>query len=165
MENKINEELTKIRFTSQDELKRYTSSVQMLIQDYEQYLYEMNNYDKFEQNKIKQWRNKLYQIIQENKDIPERMENFDELEGTVKVIHRQVKKADINQQLLDKSTLKLMGLNYTSGDVEKALIDTKKKIKENQKKERNEIFLIMIAFIIFIFVCFLILFDKFVSRK
>lgn len=47
-----------------------------------------------------------------------------------------MKKADINQKLLDKSTLKLIGLNYTNLDIEEILNNSQKKIKEKKKKER-----------------------------
>lgn len=165
MEDRINEGLKRTVFSSQDELKRYTTSMQSMIQEYEQNLYETDGYNKVEREKIKQWRDELYVIVQRNRDIPESNDSLDELERTVRVVHRQVSKADTNQKLLDKGTLKLMGLNYTNMDIEKALEDGRRKLRESKKKERSEVLLIIGAFIAFVSVCFLIIFDKFVSRK
>ncbi|AFM99448.1 hypothetical protein KMI_09g15230 [Encephalitozoon hellem] len=163
MEEKINTELSRTEFSSQEDLKKHISLVQAMVRDYEKDLYEKGKYDDSAKSKVRDWRDKLYKVAQEHKDISENAENLDELESTVKLVHRQIGKADTNQQILGKSTLKLMGLNYTSSDIEKALVDTRRKLKENQRQERTEVFLVLAALLIFILVCMLILFDKFVS--
>ncbi|ADM12675.1 uncharacterized protein Eint_111760 [Encephalitozoon intestinalis ATCC 50506] len=165
MEKKINEELLKKEFASQEDLRNHVSLIQTMIRDYEKDLYERGEYDDLSKNKVKDWRNKVYRIIQEHKETSESMENIDELENTIKLVHRQIGKADSNQQILGKSTLKLMGLNYTNTDIEKALMDTRKKLKESQRQEKIEGFLVLAALLVFILVCILILFDKFVSGR
>lgn len=164
MEEKINKEVLRAEFGTQEDLRKHMSSVQAMIRDYEKHLYEEGRYDGASKAKIKHWRDKLYRTAQEHKDISEASENLDELEGTVRMVHRQIGKADANQQVLDKSTLKLMGLDYTSGDIEKALGDTRAKVKENQRQERTEVIMVLGALLVFVCVCIVILFDKFVSR-
>lgn len=163
MEKKINTELSRTEFSSQEDLRKHASLVQAMIREYEKNLYEKGEYDDSSKSRVKDWRDKLYKITQEHKDVSESAETLDELENTVKLVHRQIGKADANQQILGKSTLKLMGLNYTSNDIEKALADTRRKLRENQKKERTEGFLVLVALLVFMLVCILILFDKFVS--
>ncbi|AFN84156.1 hypothetical protein EROM_111750 [Encephalitozoon romaleae SJ-2008] len=163
MEKKINTELSRTEFSSQEDLRRHASFVQTMIRDYEKNLYEKGEYDDSSKSRVKDWRDRLYKITQEHKDTSEGAENLDELENTVKLVHRQIGKADTNQQILGKSTLKLMGLNYTSNDIEKVLVDTRRKIKESQRQERTEGFLVLAALLVFMLVCILILFDKFVS--
>lgn len=161
----IEKALERRDFGSQDELREFVGSVQRLIRKHEQHLYEVDEFTAAEQNRIREWRNRLHQIFQECRGIPEKSEHSDELEKTARVAHRQVRKADANQQVLDKSTLKLMGLNYTNGDIEKALQDARKRIRENKQREKTEVFLIFAAFGIFASICLLVLFDKFVSAR
>ncbi|CAD26096.1 hypothetical protein [Encephalitozoon cuniculi GB-M1] len=165
MEEKINTELSRTEFSSQEDLKKHVLFVQAMIRDYEKHLYEEGRYDDPSKSNVRHWRDKLYRTVQEHRDISESAENLDELENTARLVHRQIGKADANQQILDRSTLKLMGLNYTSNDIEKALTDTRNKLKENQKQERFETLLVLIALLVFILICVLILFDKFVSSS
>ncbi|KAH9410716.1 hypothetical protein HK407_12g18480 [Ordospora pajunii] len=164
MDDHINKELSRSDFSSLEDLKEHIRSVQVMVSKYEKQMYESDSYNDSCRNKIREWRNRLYQIAQENKNAHESLDNVDELEKTARLVHRQISKADTNQNVLDKSTLKLMGLNYTSKDIENALAETKKKMKKNKQQERVEVLLLTGAFVLFVCVCILILFDKLVSK-
>lgn len=164
METEIEKELMRTEFESQQDLKVFTTKLQVKIQEYEQMLYDEENFTEAERQKIKRWRQKLYDLVRANNIVKEEDDACNELEKTVKVVHRQIQKADTNQALLDSSTLKLMGLNYSNADIEKIVEETKKRIQRNKSKEKQEINFIIGAFIIFICVCLLILFDKFVTN-
>ncbi|KAM0671835.1 hypothetical protein CWI42_121740 [Ordospora colligata] len=164
MDEEINRKIMRSNFSSPEELKEHIRLVQAMVSEYEKKMYETYNYDDKCRTKIREWRNKLYQMAHENKITQESSDNIDELEKTARLVHRQIGKADTNQSVLDKSTLKLMGLNYTSKDIENALVETKEKMKKNRKQERAEVFLLTGAFVLFVCVCILILFDKLVSK-
>jgi hypothetical protein len=164
MEDRIVEELRRTEFVSQEEVRRHVAEVQAHIQEYEQDLYESNRYNAEERAKIRKWRLGLYNTVRSRASVPENTEALEELESTARLVHRQVQKADANQRLLDKSTLKLMGLNYTNRDIERKLEEARRRIRENKKRERTEWLMIAVAAVVFIFVCILILFEKFVTR-
>lgn len=165
MRDRIDKELARTGFASQEELRGYVSSTQAMIQEYERQLYETSSYSGAERDRLKEWRHRLYQIVRANKDVPEKEGDGDELESTVRIVHRQVRKADANQQLLDRGTLKLMGLSYTSSDIEKALSDARRRVLDGRRKERSEAMLVLLALLTFVCVCAVILFDKFVSWR
>jgi hypothetical protein len=165
MEGRIIEELRKTDFSTQEEARRHIAAVQAHIQEYEQDLYENDKYGAEEKAKIRNWRLSLYNIARSRVQVPEGTEHLEELENTVKLVHRQVQKADINQKLLDKGTLKLMGLSYTNQDIEKKLVEARGRIKDNKRKERMEWLMICVAGILFAAICVLILFEKLVAKR
>lgn len=86
------------------------------------------------------------------------------LESTVNILNRQIKKIDSNTALLNKGTVKLMGLEYTNTDVDKELVQTRNKIIEAKNIEKREVYLMYFAFYIFLGVCLTLLLDKFLFR-
>ncbi|EQB59863.1 molecular chaperone [Vairimorpha apis BRL 01] len=133
------------------------AKIKDLINEYEQDLYDKESYTEMNQKKVKYWRQKLFQhmISKEEEEIPEI------LESTVNIVNRQINKIDNNMALLNKGTIKLLGLDYTNTDIDKALIHTKNKILERKSIEKKEIRFMYISLMIFVSMCIFILIDKF----
>lgn len=160
MESKIEENLKNPNISSQQDLKAFVKNMQAKIM-----AYEMASYDKEENcsQKIKNWRSRLMEIIKQYKELPENtIEDSQDIEGieTLKMLNKQLGLADSNQRILDKSTLKLIGLDYSSNDIEKAIVSTRKKLENSRKKEKEERRRLFYSFIFFIGVCLYIIVDK-----
>lgn len=163
MDKKIEEALAKPQIESQIDLKKFVKQIQSQISVYERTLYAKELVIPETTKKIKVWRSRLLEVIRENKELPEEAhEDPEEKEGieTLKMLNRQLSLADSNQKSLEKSTLKLMGLDYTSGDIEKAILGTRKKFENRLKMDRSENRNLLIAFVLFITVCIAIVIDK-----
>lgn len=163
MDKKIEEALAEPRIESQIDLKKFIRQMQSQINEYERLLYARDLVIPETVQKIKAWRSRILQIIKENKELPEqRHEDVEEKEGieTLKLLNRQLSLADSNQKCLEKSTLKLISLNYTSGDIEKAILETRKKLESTLSMERRENRNLFIAFTLLITVCVAIIVDK-----
>lgn len=125
MDVKIEEELKKSEFKSQEDLDNHINYVLSLINEFEQYLYDKEDFTTTQQAKIRRWRQVLFNKSQLKNTIEEIPEV---LESTVRIVNRQLNKMDTNKGLLRKGTLKLIGLNYTNEDIEKGLSKTKSKL-------------------------------------
>ncbi|KAI5150026.1 hypothetical protein ENBRE01_1254 [Enteropsectra breve] len=162
MENTIEDFLERQNFTTNEELKEFSRQANKLIAEYEKHACVLEDPDEHTSDKIKAWRKRVFQIIKENKKIDQPVDDSKGGEGieTLRLINRQMQHAEKNQALLDKSTLKLIGLDYTCDDIAKAVKETSKKIgKRNiieQKERRN----LTLAFGLFIMICVFILIDK-----
>ncbi|KAM0676822.1 hypothetical protein BDAP_002563 [Binucleata daphniae] len=88
-----------------------------------------------------------------------------DLEETVRLVSREVLKTNKHIMMLEKSTLKLKGLNYTSKDLEKEIEETKKLMEKDRLQERKEFYYIKAAIAVFVSVCVLILLDKFGIKR
>lgn len=158
MDTKIENELTKSDFKSQEELDNHIDAILTMINNYEQDLYDKDAYSRVEQSRVRRWRNLLYNMSQLKntiEDVPE------VLESTVKIINRQIHKMDTNTNLLSRGTVKLMGLNYTNEDIDKALLKTKDKLTEKNQLEAREIRLVYFSFLVLLGVSLFVILDKF----
>lgn len=163
MDKRIEEALAEPHIESQIELKKFVKQVQSQINEYERILYAKELVIPETSQKIKVWRSRLLQIIRENKELPEETyEDPEEKDGieALKLLNRQLSLAESNQKSLEKSTLKLIGLDYTSNDIEKTILETRKKFESSVNMERSENRNLLIAFTLFITVCIAILIDK-----
>jgi hypothetical protein len=161
MDRIIDKLLEKTEFSSQVELKAFVSEVQSKITIYEKVLYQEDQVDSVNLKKIKAWRNKLLTTLKMNKELPieEKKEEKEGLEA-LSLLNRQVEMADVNQKILKKSTLKVMSLDYSSKELEQAILDTNRKFEKNAKKESLEGRNLIFMFILFLSVCLAIILDK-----
>lgn len=161
MDQKIEERLAHPDTSSQGSLRGFVKDVQALIGDYEQQLYEDGEADPAGLARVKRWRARCLAIVRANKTQPAENKGFDEAGvETLKLVHRQIQFADTNQRLLDRGTLKLVGLDYSCGDIEKAIAETRKKVQAGKSKERREKRNLLLGFIFFVAVCLFIVVDK-----
>lgn len=163
MDKKIEEDLAEPYIESQIDLKRFVRQMQTKINEYERLLYAKDMVIPETAQKIKAWRSRILQIIRENKELPEeKREDPEEKEGieTLRLLNRQLSLADSNQKYLEKSTLKLISLDYTSSGIEKAILETRKKFENSLSIERSENRNLFIAFALLITICVAILVDK-----
>lgn len=161
MESFIEKSLEKPEINSQEELKRFISSLQSKITVFEKQVYEKDAIDQEILKKIRSWRARLLQIVKENKELPE-VVNPEETAGmeVLKMLNKQIECADTNQKILAKSTLKLASLDLSTTDLDKIIIETRKKFESDAKREQIEYKKLLIAFIVFLGICFGILLDK-----
>ncbi|KAI4293010.1 hypothetical protein PAPHI01_2284 [Pancytospora philotis] len=153
---------------TQAAVKTFLRETRGLIDAYERELYESEALDKAAEARIRAWRARLLAIVRENKDRPDgdapagTDEGPEDREGldTLKMLNRQLLVAETNQRLLERGTLKLVGLSYSCTDIEQAIIDARKKMSEGRSKERVERRNLLLSFIFFICVCIFILVDK-----
>lgn len=165
MDKVIEKSLEKKDFATEAEMKAFISEMQSKITTYEKILYEQDKVDAKHLKMIKVWRSKLLQILKESKELPI-TENAEEKEGfeALKLMNKQVDLADTNQKILDKSTLKVLSLDYSSKELENAILETTKKFEKSFSKERSEGRRLIAMFIVFIGVCLSIIFDKIYMR-
>lgn len=161
MDKAIEKSLEKSEFSTQGELKSFVSEVQSKIAVFEKSLYEQDKVTPENLKKVKVWRSKLLQIIKGNKELPV-VETETEKSGleTLKILNRQINIADTNQKILDKSTLKILSLDYSSGELENMIKETTKKFEQNINKEKQEDRKLIFVFILFVGICLSIIFDK-----
>lgn len=161
MDRAIDDELRNAKFNSQDELKSFIRKIQSKIALYEKRSYLNESYTEKTASKIQVWRNKIQKIINSNREIEE-TENDDKAGlHILKLLNKQISISDTNQNILEKSTLKLLGLNYSIADIEKIIQETGKRFEQGINIENSEIRNIKIALCIFVFVCLGIIIDKF----
>ena len=161
MDKFIEKSLEKDEFATQNELKSFITDLQSKITVYEKKLYEEDAITSENLKKIKTWRSKILQIIKSNKELPE-TETIQEKDGldTLKLLNRQIELADTNQKILDKSTLKILSLDYSSSELENMIQETTKKFEKSINKEKQEDRRLILVFILFIGICLSIIFDK-----
>lgn len=166
MDRQVEEKLRRPEINTQAELKKFVRETQALIAAYEQELYAQEGVSPETQAAVKHWRARMFAIIREHKDLPETLgasapaDESDDGIQTLKLLNRQLGLADTNQRLLEKSTLKLVGLDYTNGDIEKAIVETRKKIRHGKSKERRERRNLLFGFLFLVAVCLYIIVDK-----
>ena len=161
MDKFIEKSLEKDEFATQNELKSFITDLQSKITVYEKKFYEEDAITSENLKKIKTWRSKILQIIKSNKELPE-TETIQEKDGldTLKLLNRQIELADTNQKILDKSTLKILSLDYSSSELENMIQETTKKFEKSINKEKQEDRRLILVFILFIGICLSIIFDK-----
>ena len=162
MEKEIEESLKCPNVNSQSELKLFVKKMQSKTAKFEQQLYE-NGISDDSISKIKKWRRRIIEIINENKELPEEnIETEKEKAGidTLKLLNRQLNLADTNQMILQKSTLKLIGLDYSTSEIENQISKTKKNFENSMQKELQERKNLIKAFVLFIIICIIIIADK-----
>ncbi|KAM0679631.1 hypothetical protein GINT2_002263 [Glugoides intestinalis] len=161
MESFIEKSLENPEINSQEELKRFIKDLQSKITLFEKQVYEKDAIDQTILKKIRNWRTKLLQIVKENKELPEVI-NEDETAGmeVLKMLSKQIECADTNQKILVKSTLKLASLDLSTSDLDKVIVETRKKFESGAKREQIEYKKLLVAFIVFLGICLGILLDK-----
>lgn len=167
MDGDIERRLENPRVGSRDELRSFIRETQSLIGEYERQHY--GDADPRVAGRIGRWRRRILEIIREKKQLGgAEDETTEELSkdgiDTLRLLNRQLQQAESNQQILERSTLKLIGLDYSCGDIEGAIVETRRKMQQGLGKERKERRNILIAFIFFAGVCFYILFDRIVRN-
>ena len=161
MDKHIEQALERTEFNTQGELDSFIKETQVKIAKYEKLLYLEDGFDKEKLEKVKKWRVKLFRPAKQNKELPVK-EDKEEKEGleALKMLNRQVDLADKNQKILNKSTLKVLSLNYSSKELENAIVETSKMIEKSMSKEKQEERRMILMFLVFIGVCLVILLDK-----
>ena len=152
------------RFTDEVELRSFISKVKQKISEYEHKAIEDSRRYADAESLMKGWRKKILEIILESKKglkRPESQDGDDEMLETVMIASRQINKANINLHLLDKSTLKLVGLNYSCRDIENEISKAKDVITKNKLEEKKEIWMVYLGILVLLVVCVAILLDKF----
>lgn len=167
MEKLIEENLSGNEIKSKDDLKEFVKKIQSQIKLYEKKLYDKTMVSEENLSKIKIWRARLYDIINKNSDLPDLSVNDqEEVEGinTLHLLNKQLDLADANQSILEKSSLKLIGLNYSSAEIEKLIYQAGKKLESGVATEIAENRRLIFALVSFIVICIGILIDKFRSK-
>ncbi|KAM0686979.1 hypothetical protein COBT_001789 [Conglomerata obtusa] len=170
LEYKIKELVNLPPYALEKEIKSHLNKAYTLIHNYELELYEKEMYTDNEIQKIKQWRSTLiknanrlktqiYNSKTTNDEVIPKRDDLNDLEETVRLVSREICKTDKNISLLERSTLKLKGINYTSKDLEREISETRKMMLKEKLQEQKEVFLIKIAILIFMIVCLIIIFD------
>lgn len=161
MDSIIEKKLKSPEIKTQEDMKRFVSEVQSKIILFEKEIYDKDGLSPEILKKIKSWRSRLLEIVRSNKELPVR-EDPEEQEGleTLSLLNRQLEHADLNQKILDKSTLKLASLDLSTDELDKVIVETRKKFEGSLKKEETEYRRLILALAIFICVCIAILVDK-----
>lgn len=165
MEKSIENMLDNPEIRSQNDLKQFISEVQSKITIFEKQIYGEET-DPVLIKKIKGWRQRLLEIVKNNRELPEN-ENSEEKKGidALKLLNKQINNAELNQQILIKSTLKLASLDLSTGELDKVIVETRKKIEQNIKREKIEYRRLLLVFFIFLCICFIILIDKYRLKR
>lgn len=144
------------------DLRSFVADVKQKIVAYERSLLEGGTYDEDADMRVNKWRKRMVQIISENRKKVARVGGgkHNDIFETFKLVSRQIDKADINLQLLDKSTLKLVGLDYSSKDIENEINKTKSILAKNRYEEVKEVRMLYLGLAVLLVVCLLILLDK-----
>lgn len=167
MEKLIEQNLLENTIKNKEDLKEFVRKIQSQIKLYEKKLYDKDLVSEENLNKIKLWRSKLYEIINKHSELPnEEEENEEDKKGldTLGFLYKQIDLAVRNQNILENSTLKLLGLNYTSAELEELILQTGKKFENNKNLENYENRKLMFALFLFLAVCVGILIDKLKRR-
>ncbi len=161
LKNEIINILKDPKIENDAELKLYAKRVQKLIGEYEESIYE--NYTEEKRREVKSYRKRLGQIIDSFKlKFREEGSVLDKHEGVeaLKLLNSQISMGEVNRRLLEKGTLKLVGLNYTNKEIDKAIDDASIKFERTRNIEKSEIRKIKIAFYFLILIIILIILDK-----
>ncbi|ORE00595.1 hypothetical protein A0H76_2193 [Hepatospora eriocheir] len=168
--NKLREKIIRLlddpTINNENEFKTYVTRVQKLIFQYERSLY--NDYTDENKEEIRSFRKNLSSIITfykkeslfKNNEEPKFSSKAKDGLSTLKLLNVQLATAKVNKNLLEKGTLKLVGLNYTSKDIKEGIIGANKKLKNLNIQEKNEIKRLRIVFTVFLLITFLIIIDK-----
>ncbi|KAF7684150.1 hypothetical protein TCON_0639 [Astathelohania contejeani] len=148
---------------TEEELRKYTDSIQKDIHDYELMLYEKDTYDREQAQQIARWRTNLLHVTKQPVKLTSQEDKT--MFETVQLVSRQISKAASNMKLLGDSTLKLSGLNYTNQDIENEINEARKKLLRNKSNQKKEMGMIWAGFILLALVCLFILIDKFFINK
>lgn len=165
MESYIERKLQNPDTKSSSETKMFVAEMQARIALYEKNMYDRSDIDSETLRKIKKWRARLLEIARASKEhpieeAPEEAEGFE----TLKLLHRQLEHADLNQKILDRSTLKLASLDLSTDELDKVMVETREKFETSLKREQIEYRRLVVAFVLFILVCVGILADKFRTK-
>lgn len=165
MESFIEKKLRNPEVRSQEDLKRLVMDVQSKITLFEKQAYDKDKVTADVLKKIKSWRTRLLAIVRGYNGLPAKEDPEDQkgLE-TLRLLNKQLEHADVNRKLLDKSTLKVASLDFSTDELETVIVETRKKFEANLKREEVDYRRIVLAFIVFLGVCFGILFDKFYMK-
>lgn len=157
-EEEIENKLINPNIKDQVALREFLKNIRFQMKEYERkYGISESNVDR-----MKRWQSRVFMIIKKHRDVPEEItESSREGFEILKLMDRQLQQAETNQKLLEKTTLKLIGLDYSFSDIEKAMNETKKKIELSKTAGKREKRRVFYAFVFFIMVCFYIVFDKF----
>ncbi|KCZ81373.1 hypothetical protein H312_01255, partial [Anncaliia algerae PRA339] len=140
MENSIEEIIGNPPLSpTEEDLRKYLTKATNLISQYEKTLVENDLYDVNAQY-INAWHDKVINYIRTVTKREDHVMNQEENElfDVVKMASKQVDKADYNSELLDKSGIKLKGLNYSLEEVEKEIESTKINLMKNKYEEMKE---------------------------
>lgn len=161
-------------------IKSFFTYIQSKITSYEKLLYDREAVDDMSLKKIKVWRSRLIFLVKQLNERKSEQKNLvddhlnnqeqslEEKKGieTLRMLNKQIETADTNKTILDKSTLKLLSLDYSADELKKAMEDARKKIDLGLSKEKQEVRSLFISLLILICVSLLILSDKFfISKK
>ncbi|KAL0263972.1 UNVERIFIED_CONTAM: hypothetical protein PYX00_010886 [Menopon gallinae] len=153
-------------FDTEEDLRLYVNRVKQKVIEYEQQLLEEGQYTEDAEQRVGEWRRRIWGVISESKRGAGRgnvSEKHSDVFETVKLASRQIDKANVNLQLLDKSTLKLVGLNYSSRDIENELAKARDVITKSRAEERREVWMVYTGVLVLATVCLVILADKLFS--
>ena len=162
MDHEIEERLADATFASQTELRAFMKETQELIARYEKE--HQGDAAAETRSRVAAWRRRLLAVIRDNKELPEETEDEEIDEGgmnALRLMNKQLVQAGMNQTLLDKSTLKLMSLDYSCGEIADAIAKTKNKFTREKAARKRGRRNVMLSFCFFITVCVGILFAKF----
>lgn len=155
------------RLENEADFRSFIVKIKKKIVSYEKSLMEEGSYNRETELLVNVWRGKILSIISDNKRTyrgNQISEKHKDVLETVKIASRQIEKADTNLNLLDNSTLKLVGLNYSSKDIENELNKTRDILAKSKADERRERFMVYLGALILLFVSLIILVDKFFIR-
>lgn len=164
MENSIEEIIGNPPLSpTEEDLRKYLTKATNLISQYEKTLVENDLYDVNVQY-INAWHDKVINYIRTVTKREDHVMNQEENElfDVVKMASKQVDKADYNSELLDKSGIKLKGLNYSLEEVEKEIESTKINLMKNKYEEMKEERFLYIGLIVLLLSCFIIFVDKYI---
>lgn len=165
-EQEINSLIDNFHPTNDQQVRNITNNLYNLIHEYELFLYENDAYDNIAIEKISNWRKLLSQKVglYRAKSNDECKPKVSKIEETVTLVSRQISKADENTLGMERSSIKLKGLNYTSKDLQKEIAKTKKLLIKKRTTVEKEVLMIKFALLIFLTVCVAIIVDK-ISKK
>ncbi|KCZ78416.1 hypothetical protein H311_00552 [Anncaliia algerae PRA109] len=164
MENSIEEIIGNPPLSpTEEDLRKYLTKATNLISQYEKTLVENDLYDVNVQY-INAWHDKVINYVRTVTKREDHVMNQEENElfDVVKMASKQVDKADYNSELLDKSGIKLKGLNYSLEEVEKEIESTKINLMKNKYEEMKEERFLYIGLIVLLLSCFIIFVDKYI---
>ena len=161
LKKQITENLSSYRKVDKKDLSNFIKQTQLLINKYE--LENYANYTEEIKREVAQFRSKVCEIA---KNIKNENEETGEDEGIeiLKMLNKQLILADINQNALEKGTIKLERLNYTNVDILEEISKANSKIVEKKNREKSEMRRIKWAYKMMMILCLLIILDKFYVR-
>lgn len=161
MEAYIEKKLSEPDAKTQEETRKFVQDLQSKITLYEKNIYDRGDLSSAALKKIKGWRARLLEISRANKEPPAR-EDAEEHEGleTLRLLNRQLDHADLNKKILDKSTLKLASLDFSTDELDKVIVETRRKFETGLRREQQEYRRLILVFLLFLCLCAGIALDK-----